>query len=333
MSSAPTPDVGVVIVTHNSTSLLPACLNSLAAHRGAVDVRVVVSDSGSTDAVGDVCESRGVSCLRGPNAGFGAAVNRALQVEPIRRARYVLVLNPDVELRRGTLDELVSVCDRRPGFAAFGPRQVDQHGRLICTMGRGPTPADYWQAARTLWSDWDWNSERYGEERLCDWVVGSFMLIRREVLAALGGFDERFFLFSEEVDLCRRMREAGWGVAFVPQMTVMHHHADRRLDEHRERLIIWSKLLYMRKWYGRWGRLSMRAALIVLIVRKLLRARRDGERGRAYRVRLGAALWFRASRYGPSPLGEHDAVEDAPGQAAAGQSHHLNPSTAARGRA
>jgi N-acetylglucosaminyl-diphospho-decaprenol L-rhamnosyltransferase len=325
MSSAPPPDVGVVIVTHNSVALLPACFDSLTKHRGAVDTRIVVSDSGSTDAVGEVSESRGVHCLRGPNLGFGAAINRALAVDPICQARYVLVVNPDVEIKTSSVAELVSLCDQRPRSAVFGTRQVDQHGRLICTMGRAPTPGDYWRAARTLSSDWVRDREQYDDEQPCDWVVGSFMLIRRQVLEEIGGFDERFFLNSEEVDLCRRTREAGWTVAFLPQMTVMHHRADRLLNEHAERLVTWSKILYIRKWYGPLERISMRAALIALIVRRLLRSRRRGE-ARLYRVRLGAALWFRASLYGPSPLGEDDAVDHAPSQAAEGQSHaQLDP--------
>lgn len=323
-SSEAGADVAAVIVTHNSASLLPACVGSLSAQRGDIDLHVLVSDSGSGDDVAARCAEFDLHFLPGPNAGFGAAVNRALAHPSVAGARYVLVLNPDVQLR-GTLADFVALCDDRPGCGVFGPRQIDQHGDLVCTMGVGPTPADYWRGARSMWPDWDWDTRRYARERCCDWLLGSFLLIRRQTLSVVGGFDERFFLCSEEVDLCRRVREAGQAVAYLPQLTVMHAAADRRLDEHRERLMIWSKLLYIRKWYGPWGRLSMRTALVVIFARRYLHARRSGQPGHPHWVHLIAALKFRPARYGPAPLRVGHAVAKAAGQPAAGQREQLDP--------
>lgn len=288
-------------MTHESAGLLPACLESLRTHAGALDLAIVVADSGSTDAVESVCRGRAVTFLAGPNEGFGAAANRALAHDVVRRARYVLVMNPDVEIADGTLTDFVALCDLRAACAVFAPRQVDQHGRLVFSIGRAPSPADSWGAARTLDADWVRKPGVYKGEARCDWVMGAFMVIRRDVLAALGGFDERFFLFSEEVDLCTRVRRAGWEVGYLPQLTIAHRVADRPLDEHRERLIMWSQVLYMRKWYGLPQRASMRAALVARLARLFVRRLRAGDRLRYPWVRLEAALWFRRRQYGPAP--------------------------------
>jgi GT2 family glycosyltransferase len=292
-------DVAAVVVTHESAQLMPSCLESLAAQAGDLDLRVVVADSGSTDQVESICEERQTPFLGGRNRGFGATVNRALTHESVREARYVLAMNPDVVIE-GSLAEFVTLADRRPECGIFAPRQIDQYGRLLVSMGREPSPASYWSDWQTGWPKWIWDPEVYESEARCDWVMGAFMLIRRPLLESLAGFDERFFLYSEEVDLCTKARRAGWDVAYLPQLTIRHWKADRPLDEHRERLRQWSELVYMRKWYGRRDRISMRVAMIARLTRQLLRRLRAGEPAREERIRLGAALRLRRRRYGPA---------------------------------
>jgi N-acetylglucosaminyl-diphospho-decaprenol L-rhamnosyltransferase len=295
-------DVAAVVVTHESVGFLPACLQSLRDHAGGLELAVVVSDSGSTDDVESVSRDWGANFLAGPNLGFGAAANRGLRHEALRGARYVLVMNPDLTIVEGSLAELVSLCDQRPRCSVFGPRQVDQHGRLLHSIGREPTPADSWLAFRTGHETWIWNDEVYESEARGDWVMGAFMLIRRQVFEAVDGFDERFFLCCEEVDLCTKVRRAGWEVGYLPQLTIMHWKADRPLDEHRQRLISWSQLIYMRKWYGRRDRALMRIGLVARMTRKLLRRLRSRQAARAEWLRLSAALRFRRHEYGPSPF-------------------------------
>lgn len=291
------PSVAAIIVTHQSARFLPACLDSLAEHGRGVDLSVVVADSGSTDDVEAICRERGAAFLAGPNRGYGAAVNRALGHEAVRRARYVLVMNPDLRILDGSIADFVARCEERPECGLFAPRQVDQNGELVCSMGREPTPEDYWRALRTGWADWIWEPEVYEREARCDWVMGAFMLVRRQLLDELDGFDERFVLFSEEVDLGTRVRRAGWQIAYLPQLTIEHWWADRPLDEHRERMIMWSLLVYMRKWHGRRARASMRVALVARLARRLVRRLRSREPVRKDWVRLCAALRFRSSRY------------------------------------
>lgn len=292
-------DIAAVVVTHQSADFLPACLDNLEANEGGLRITAVVSDSASTDDVEAICGERGVPFLSGPNRGFGAAVNRALSHEDVRHARWLLVMNPDVQIAEGSLAEFLALCEERPDCGIFAPRQLDQHGELVPSIGIEPSPANYWHEWQTGWPNWDWDKATYEGEARCAWVMGAFMLIRRVVFEELGGFDERFFLYSEEVDLCTRARRSGWGVAYLPQLTITHWKADRPFNPHRLRLQIWAMLIYMRKWYGPRERASMRLALVARLGRQLVRRLSRGQGIRREWVRLSAALLFRAQRYGP----------------------------------
>lgn len=292
--------VAAVVVTSDEADLLPGCLDSLDAHAEGLELAVVVSDNDSQDETEAICRRRGIPFVAGPNRGYGAAVNRGLRHEAAQDARWVLAMNPDVEIADGSLADFVALCDQRRECGVFAPRQVDQHGRLVCSMGREPSPAAYWLAWRTGWPTWIWDEDAYERERRCDWAMGAFLLIRRELFETLGGFDERFFMFSDEIDLCTRARRAGQEVAYLPQLTIMHPMADRALNEHRERLIVWGELLYMRKWYGLRERASMRTAMIARLTRQFLRRLRAGEGARGAWIELCAALRYRPRRYGPA---------------------------------
>jgi GT2 family glycosyltransferase len=295
-------DVATIVVVHNSGDLLNHCLRAVSAAARSVRATVVVVDAGSSDDPAAICTRAGVRFMPGPNHGLGAAFNRALGLDQVRRARYVLQLNPDVALPAGALDKLVELADCHPGWGILAPRQVDQNDALICSIGVEPSPAAYWGAITGLPGDWVWDHDRYSAECRADWVMGACMLLRAEMLEAIGGFDERFFLCSEEVDLCRRARAAGWLVMYTPQVTAMHPLADRPLDAHRVRLEEWSRILYLRKWHGLAARSSIRLALAIRLI--LLATMESGRvlSPRHARIRLGAALRFDRRRYGPAPV-------------------------------
>ena len=305
---ATTADVAVVVVVHNSTDVLAACLAALAAAAEQIDALAIVIDSGSSDDPGPICREHGVALVRVPNRGLGAAFNQALARDEVRRARYVLQLNPDVELPAGGLDALVARADELPGCGVLAPRQVDQHGDLIHSIGLEPTAGRYLRASNPYHDRWVWvrDSERYRAECEADWIMGACLLLRREMLTATGGFDERFFYSSEEVDLCRRSREAGWSVNYLPDVTVVHPLAGRPLDPDRVRLEEWSRILYIRKWLDSRSRRSMRFALVVrYALLTLLEARGPGP-SQYNRVRLSVALRPRWGGRGSTerPVGE-----------------------------
>jgi N-acetylglucosaminyl-diphospho-decaprenol L-rhamnosyltransferase len=293
-------DVTTVIVVHNNADLLPTCLASLATAAQSATARVVVVDAGSSDQPAAICDRAGVPCLRRVNRGLGASFNSALERDEVRRARYVLQLNPDVVLPTGALDTLVQLADRHRDWGVLAPRQFDQNGRLIFSIGVEPTARAYWAAIMGLPGDWIWDSNCYRAEYAADWMMGACLLLRREMLAAIGGFDERFFLCSEEVDLCHRARAAGWSVIYTPEVTVMHPIADRPIHAHRVRLEEWSRILYLRKWNGWLSRTSTRVALVTRLILLAAAERARLISPRHARVRLGAALRLDRRRYGPA---------------------------------
>ena len=164
------------------------------------------------------------------NRGFAHANNRGAAT---CAARYVLFLNPDTEIVDGTFGELVAALDARPGRRArrraAGHRRRQPCGRRSATSrasgarsARRSAPSagrvrPRWAGEREL------DMTRYEQEVECDWTSGSFMIAGREALLSAGLLDERFFIYSEEPDLCLRMKRAGWGVRHLPQMTIVHH--------------------------------------------------------------------------------------------------------------
>jgi GT2 family glycosyltransferase len=225
-------DITVVIVSFNDGHWLEACLMSVFARAGAVALDVAIVDNG-TDGAHRLVEARfpAVRVLRTENRGFAHANNRAAMTGT---GRYVLFLNPDTELRQGSLADLVAALDERPDVGLVGVRQVTADGTLWPTMRYFPgfTRALGDAFACERWSRRPrWAGEReldlslYERETECDWVSGSFMLARREALMSGGLFDERFFLYSEEPDLCLRMKRAGWSIRHLPSMTIVHHAA------------------------------------------------------------------------------------------------------------
>ena len=223
-------DLTIVIVSYNDGHWLDDCLTSIEARAGEISVDVVVVDNG-TDGAHELVESRfpGVRVLRANNRGFAHANNRGVMTGT---GRYVLFLNPDTQLLEGSLADLVTALDERPDVGLVGVRQVTADGTLWPTMRYFPgisralgdalgferfTRRPKWAGEREL------NMALYERETECDWVSGSFMLARREAVLSAGLFDERFFLYSEEPDLCLRMKRAGWGVRHLPTMTILHH--------------------------------------------------------------------------------------------------------------
>jgi N-acetylglucosaminyl-diphospho-decaprenol L-rhamnosyltransferase len=234
--------------------------------------------------------------LPGPNVGFAAANNRALAHPAVRESRYVLFLNPDTEIVEGTLAELLAACDARPGSGLFTVRQVDEHGRLTPNLWYVPSlrrdaadavPIGALARLRTTRRD----PASYSREGPFECATGSFLLVRREVVDAVGGFDERFFLFHEEFDLCLRARLAGFAGTYLPLLTFVHRTAGRTFDERRAVLKARAKLIYARKWTPR----TLAAARLAFAARYLRFALdpSSAELRREGRTKLRETLTFR----------------------------------------
>jgi GT2 family glycosyltransferase len=272
-------DVCVIIVSHNGKRWLDGALRTLFAHAGGLTLDVVVVDNGS-DGSATYVEERfpGARTIVCPNRGFGAANNVALATAD---ARYVLFLNPDTEFLDGGLEDLVRALDRRPHVGLAGVRQVGGGGQLAPSIRRFPSVRNMLAEAlgverlpflRYLLGERVLAPAAYERETPCDWTSGSFMLASREALDGQA-FDERFFLFSEETDLCRRLKEEGWEVVHLPLVTIRHFESERSATPLMEAQAAYARLQFARKHFT-WAapyRLAM-------ILRYGLRARRPNAR-------------------------------------------------------
>jgi N-acetylglucosaminyl-diphospho-decaprenol L-rhamnosyltransferase len=260
-------DLSVVVVTHNGRELALRTLRSARGALGVLHAEWIVVDSGSSDGTPEAIEREfeDVEVLRVPNRGFAAGNNAG-----IARAsgRYVLLLNPDVEVREGSLADLVAALDSRPDVGIASVVQRGAAGELQFSMRRFPSPlrdlgeslfAARWPVLGTL-QELETRSGLYAEEASPDWVVGAFMCVRAEAIDSIGPMDERFFLYSEEIDFCLRARQRGWDVRHLPLMTVTHH-AGRRDRGDLMAQLAHSRALFARKHHGRLGSLGIRAAL------------------------------------------------------------------------
>jgi N-acetylglucosaminyl-diphospho-decaprenol L-rhamnosyltransferase len=263
MSASPQPDLSVIVVTHGRPELALSTLRCAHAAAEGLAVQWLVVDSGSTDDTPDRIERAfpHVHVLRCENIGFAGANNRALA---LAQGRYVLLLNPDVEIVSGTLAELLAALDARPAVGMASVIQQGSDERLQYSIRRYPSALRALGEAFAL--PWRGSGEeervasRYSEEGAADWLVGAFLIARAEVVSSIGGLDERFFLYSEETDWCYRARAAGWEVRHLPQMRVTHHTTPSTRPDLVAQLS-YAKLLFARKHYRRGRSAAIRAAL------------------------------------------------------------------------
>ncbi|HXB66337.1 MAG TPA: glycosyltransferase family 2 protein [Solirubrobacteraceae bacterium] len=259
LTSRGTADLAIVVISTNEARWLEPCLTTVFDHAGTATLQVIVVDNSSTDGTRELVESRfpEASVVTSINRGFAHGNNRGLEHAD---ARYMLLLNPDTEVIEGTFGELVALMDARPRVGLAGVRQVNGDGRLLRTIRRFPSASR--SLGEALYSErWPihpaWSGERvldrdsYEREAECDWTSGSFMIARREALLGAGLLDERFFLQSEEPDLCLRIKRAGWEVRHLPQMTIVHHAGKAGVVPRMIAQDAYSRRQYAHKHFGR----------------------------------------------------------------------------------
>ena len=229
MRALDVPRLSIVIVSYNSRDDLDACLESLTRNRASVDHEIMVVDNASPDGTAAAVRSRwpAVRVLdAGSNLGFAAANNIGIRQT---FGELVLLLNPDTIVPPRAIDTLVAVLDRHPEAAAVGPRLVDGTGRVELSFGRMISPlAELRQKALvTGHASRVPGISQYVEaltrrERSVDWVSGACLLVRRVDAEAVGLLDERYFIYTEDVDFCAALRARGRRVLFTPDVEITH---------------------------------------------------------------------------------------------------------------
>ncbi|TXM97051.1 glycosyltransferase family 2 protein [Methylobacterium sp. WL64] len=261
------PILDVVIVNWNGGALLGACLASLAAVQEAAAVQVIVVDNASRDGSADDLPAlpRPLRLIRNAeNRGFGRACDQGAAAG---EAPAILFLNPDTQVAPDALRVALDALSADPRTGIVGARLVDPDGRTARSCARAPTGLGLLGRALALdrlglvrphfLVEWD-----HADDRAVGQVMGAFLMIRRDLFAALGGFDPRFFVYWEDADLCTRARAAGFAVRHVAG-AVAHHVGQGTTRQVRARRLFYvlrSQILYAHKHHGRVAALALTLA-------------------------------------------------------------------------
>jgi N-acetylglucosaminyl-diphospho-decaprenol L-rhamnosyltransferase len=301
--------LSLIIVSANSAKWLRPCLTTVYERAGGVDLDVVVVAAGCTDETVPLVENefpqaRTISC---ENRGFAYGNNQGLRTVD---ADWALLLNPDTEILDGTFEELLDRLDSRPTVGLVGVRQLTSDGKVFPTIRRFPN------AIRSLFEALgserfpfraSWLGEReldlslYERDVVCDWTSGSFMLIRRNALQSAGFMDERFFLYSEETDLCLRIKQAGWEIRHVPYLTILHHADKAGWNPRLDAQAAFAKRQYFEKHFSPLHRVCATAALVLGYTLRSVLAWRDPGRRESSRAALTTVLGLRPPPFGEPP--------------------------------
>jgi hypothetical protein len=229
--------LAIVIVSYNTRGDLEACLQSLRAHPPDIDHELVIVDNDSSDGSADAAASAGARVLQmGRNAGFSAANNAGIRAT---QGDLVLLLNSDTIVPPGAVDRLVARLEAT-GAAVAGPRIVDADGRPELSFGRMITPLNELRQKRLMrrYQRREPSAVAHVEretrrEQFVDWVTGACLLVRRVDAEAAGLLDERFFLYTEDVDFCASIRSRGRRVLFTPSAEITHLRGRSRAHDPR----------------------------------------------------------------------------------------------------
>jgi N-acetylglucosaminyl-diphospho-decaprenol L-rhamnosyltransferase len=273
MDEASTPDLSIIIVSWNVRELLRACLRSV--HQNVrtserVNVETLVIDNASSDGSTAMmaAEFPDVRLIANTeNVGFTRGNNQGLAVA---QGRYVFFLNPDTEVVGDALATMIAYMDARPEVGALGPQLRYVDGSLQSSRRCFPTFTMALFESTPLawhWPDNPWARRYRMEDRktfevsetskvsaeAVDWLVGAALMTRRTVLDQIGGFDEGYFMYSEELDWCRRAKTAGWHIVYLPAAQVIHHEgkSSEQVVAARHIRFQTSKVRYFRKFLGR----------------------------------------------------------------------------------
>jgi N-acetylglucosaminyl-diphospho-decaprenol L-rhamnosyltransferase len=249
------PVVDVVVVSFNSRSELRRCLEPLV---GVPDVHLFVVDNASADGSLESVSDLPVTAVQlTANGGFARGVNAGWR---LGEAPYVMLLNPDASIDEQSLRRLARVLDEDPGVGAVAPRIVDASGHVDYSLRRYPRVRSTFAQAfflHRLWPRAAWSDELVRDPLLYerrwspDWVSGACVLVRRSALEQLGGLDEGFFMYAEDIDLCRRLRGLSLDVRYEPEATVIHEGGASAPRAALLPVLAASKLRYARKHRGR----------------------------------------------------------------------------------
>ena len=234
-------DLSIIIVSWNTKEFLLPCVRSVFENEQGISREVIVVDNGSQDGSGNEVKKTFPSIHlveNQKNMGFAKAVNQGLQKAS---GRYILLLNPDTQMKGGAIDRFVSFMDSHSGTGVAGAQLLNSDGSKQNSIANFPSLATELLNKRLLrWlfpKRFPGKERNYPEPVEVNSVIGACMMVRREALDQVGSLDEDYFLFLEETDWCYRMKKAGWKIYHVPQTEVIHFQGkSAETDKKRSRV-------------------------------------------------------------------------------------------------
>jgi N-acetylglucosaminyl-diphospho-decaprenol L-rhamnosyltransferase len=247
--------IDAVVVSYHSRETLRDCVAPLCDIPGvAVTVVDNASSDGSLESVADL-ELHALPSGRNGGFGFGCNLGAARGSAP-----YLLFINPDATITPAALDVMLAAHEADPRLGAVGPRILGEDGELQLTQRYFPRLRSTWAQAFFLhrvaphasWADEViWDRSAYEAPASPDWLSGACLLVRRDAFEAIGGFDERYFLYCEDIDLCRSLRAGGYDLRFEPAATVRHIGGASAPSGTTAPIYARSRVAYARKHYRR----------------------------------------------------------------------------------
>ncbi|MBN2454967.1 MAG: glycosyltransferase family 2 protein [Sedimentisphaerales bacterium] len=254
--------LSIVIVSWNVKSQLHRCLKSIRENPPAHSFEMIVVDNASSDGSADSARSvypEVVLISNRENKGFAAANNQGIK---IAKGEYLLLLNPDTIIHKDSLDNLIKVLDENPGVAACGPRLIDPKGETYPSVGYIPTFRSTLYSKtffrrlgifRSHYKNLTVNNFNYDIQADVNQLSGAALAVRHSVMDQIGLMDQSFFLYYEDVDLCLRIRKAGFIITYVPSAIITHIGGASSVQVSAEKRIMLyrSLFVYFRKHKGR----------------------------------------------------------------------------------
>ncbi len=303
-----------MIVSYNVQELLIECLQSIAENpasipaqssprRAAKQVEVIVVDSASTDGTAEAIRNQfpWVRLIEpGQNVGFSKGNNIGIEAAS---GDHILLLNPDTLIVDSAVALLSDYLDSHPAVGVVGPQLLNQDGTVQSSRRRFPTLStalfeSTWlqpMAPRSILRAYYVQDHADGETVDVDWVTGAALMVRREVIEQVGGLDEGFFMYSEELDWQRRIKQAGWKIAYYPEAQVIHYggKSSEQVIGRRHVAFQNSKIRYFRKHHGSGIALALRIFLLANYTVQLVLEGAKGMVGhkRALRAERVQAYW------------------------------------------
>lgn len=286
-------DVSIIIVSYNTVDLLRQCIRSVFAHTRQTRFEIIVVDNASADgsAAMVAAEFPEVKLIAlEENLGFGRGNNVGMEQA---EGEYIFYLNPDAELMNDAIAILLAQLRADPQIGIVGPRlYLDKDMRHHPTIRTFTSPRNiiprYLPGYKALLALRESYFIRKTEPQSVDWLVGAALLASTERLRELGGFDEAFFVYSEEEDLCRRMHQRGWRVQYCPEASIVHYGgASSKQSPGLSTRFFWeSQLLYLKRYYSKQDVASFIRRFSLVLRIKMLMSRHQAQRDYLTQIRV-----------------------------------------------